>query len=297
MKEDEKKEAPKKGIKKDINETGWQPEILSPSSEKNQPLPKAQSFADRLPQVHAMRKRKLTFRLLLLISTFTLVILITLYFLSPLSKLDKVTVKGTKEVPATRILKETDFQLKDSLWPQVFAKNKKATALVSREPRIKNAEISFVPLNQLAITVTEFETKGYLLKDKLYHPILENGVVLDETVEKITGTPALLEDFTKSDLILETLGQYQQLTSEIQQGISEIRYTGTADNLKQVTLTMKDGNTVIAQISTLASHLKKYPQVASQMTEKGIVDMEAGIFSYPYPKKDSTTDSTTDSAT
>lgn len=293
MKKDEKNEASKKGSKKEASETRWQPEILSPSSEKNKPLPKAQSFADRLPQVHAMRKRKLTFRLTLLITSFTLVILVTLYFLSPLSKLEKVTVKGAKEVPTSQILKETNFHLNEDLWPQIFEKNKKAATLVKKEPQIKSAKISFTPLNQLTITVKEYQTEGYLLKDKLYYPILENGVVLAKPVEKITGAHPILEDFTKKDLILETLGQYRQLTSEIQQGISEIRYTGNTDNIKQITLTMKDGNTVLAQISTLASHLEKYPQVVAQMKEKGIVDMEAGIFSYPYPKKNNSADSAT----
>ena len=35
--------------------------------------------------------------------------------------------------------------------------------------------------------------------------------------------------------------------------------------------------------SNMASQMKYYPQVVKDMDEKGIIDMEVGIFAYPYP--------------
>ena len=48
---------------------------------------------------------------------------------------------------------------------------------------------------------------------------------------------------------------------------------------------MNDGNRVIVNISDLSEKMAYYSQVAEQMDKPGIVDMEVGIFSYPYEKK------------
>ena len=47
---------------------------------------------------------------------------------------------------------------------------------------------------------------------------------------------------------------------------------------------MNDGNRVIVNISDLSEKMAYYSQVAEQMDKPGIVDMEVGIFSYPYEK-------------
>ena len=61
---------------------------------------------------------------------------------------------------------------------------------------------------------------------------------------------------------------------------------------------MNDGNKVLVSINDLGSKMKYYPQIAKEMSDKGIrgiVDMEAGIYSYPYTENSTTEDATQNS--
>ncbi|MGH2251949.1 cell division protein FtsQ/DivIB, partial [Enterococcus faecalis] len=51
------------------------------------------------------------------------------------------------------------------------------------------------------------------------------------------------------------------------------------------------GNRVIVNISDLSRKMGYYSQVAEQMDKPGIVDMQVGIFSYPYEKESEETGS------
>jgi cell division protein FtsQ len=55
---------------------------------------------------------------------------------------------------------------------------------------------------------------------------------------------------------------------------------------------MNDQNQVLINVDQLAKKLPYYAKVVGNMQSPGIVDMEVGIFSYPYPKEEEkTTDS------
>ncbi len=54
---------------------------------------------------------------------------------------------------------------------------------------------------------------------------------------------------------------------------------------------MNDGNQVIVNINNLANQMKYYSQVAKDMDEKGVIDMEVGIFSHPYGSTQETEES------
>lgn len=49
---------------------------------------------------------------------------------------------------------------------------------------------------------------------------------------------------------------------------------------------MNDQNQVLINIDQLTKKLPYYAKVASNMQEPGIVDMEVGLFTYPYPKEE-----------
>ncbi|MBA0948564.1 cell division protein FtsQ, partial [Enterococcus gallinarum] len=67
-------------------------------------------------------------------------------------------------------------------------------------------------------------------------------------------------------------------------------------NKNLIQLNMNDGNQVIVNIQNLASQMKYYPQVAKEMKEKGVIDMEVGIFSYPYSESKKENGGATDSS-
>ncbi|GEB28055.1 cell division protein FtsQ [Enterococcus casseliflavus] len=246
-----------------------------------EPEKKARSFADRLPNLKAYRNQVLIRRLALIIGLLMIPLLIVLYFVSPLSRLANVVVKGNQEVSAEAILENSDLAVNEEMWPQFFERNQSVAAIKKELPRIKNASISLSGINRFDITVTEFQEVALLAKDGGYAPVLENGAVLDDISEQPEEGLPVLENFSAEDKIKATLSAYQELSSEIRDGISQIKYTPRDSNDELLTLFMNDGNQVIVNISNMVSQMQYYPQIAKDLTEDSIVDMEVGIFTYP----------------
>lgn len=124
-----------------------------------------------------------------------------------------------------------------------------------------------------------------MAKDGKYFPILENGQTVQEPQEKADKEKVILEDFKEQDHIMATIQNYYELPKEIQSGVSQINYTPTEDNDELITIFMNDGNRVILNVSNMDQQMEYYPQVAEEMDEKGIIDMEVGIFARPYDEK------------
>ncbi len=247
------------------------------------------SFADRLPKIKSQRDLLLHRRLIFLIVLFTIPLLFTLYYVSPLSKLAKVTVSGNNKVATAEILKDTNFRLQENLWTQFFQRGKNEEKLTAEQPRIKSTSLSIENINHFHLTVTEYQEVALLAKGDTYSPILENGQVMEETLKKPTQDLPILENFTSEKKILSVLKKYRKLSQEIRSGISQINYAPTKSNDELLNLYMNDGNQVIVNISNLTKQMQYYPQVAKDMKEKGIVDMEVGIFTYAYPKEEKKT--------
>ncbi|GMA07048.1 hypothetical protein GCM10025886_01990 [Tetragenococcus halophilus subsp. flandriensis] len=243
------------------------------------------SFADRLPKLKNYRNKKLHKRLITIITIFTIPLLFTLYYVSPLNSLAKVEVAGNQNVASKEIVTSSGLQLNQNLWSQFFERDQFTRRLVHNFPRIKNAKINFSSLNHFKINVTEHKEVSLLAKDGKYFPILENGQIVQEPQEKADKEKVILEDFTEQDYTMETIKNYYELPKEIQRGVSQINYTPTNDNDELITIFMNDGNRVILNVSNMDQQMAYYPQVAEEMDEKGIIDMEVGIFARPYDEK------------
>ena len=244
------------------------------------------SFSDHLPNFKAYRDKKLRKRLLILVVIFLVPLLGSLYYISPLSKVSAVVVAENPLTPKEALIESSQIVKNERLWPQFFARQRIATAIEKANPRVKKATITLQQWNQLHLHVEEYSESAYLVKGNDYLPILENGTILQEPQEEVTKGRVIVENFTDETLILETLKQYKELPEEIQDAISQITYAPSKNNEELLTIFMNDGNQVIVGISKLADHMKYYLQVAKEMSEKGVIDMEVGIYSYPYPSNE-----------
>ncbi len=246
------------------------------------------SFLNRLPNLKSHRNKVLYRRLGLIIAVLGIPLIFLIYYVSPYSKLEAVTVTGNQVVTSQEAIAETKLKLGANIWKQYWHKDQYIDQLKKEQPRIKTAAISFRSVNQLDLKVTEYKEIALVSKENQYYPVIENGVVLSEKVANPTKNLPILEDFNENAKIQEFAKQYNQLSAELQKAISEIKYTPRDSNKDLIQLNMNDGNQVIVNITNLASQMKYYPQVAKEMDEKGVVDMEVGIFSYPYSSQDST---------
>ncbi|MGM0198947.1 cell division protein FtsQ/DivIB [Enterococcus sp. DIV1314a] len=279
----------------------FEEEALDASNEKDEgnsqsTIDKPFSFSDHLPNFKAYRDKKLRKRLLILVVTFLVPLLGSLYYISPLSKVSAVVVAEHPLTPKEALIESSQIVKNERLWPQFFARQRIATAIEKANPRVKKATITLQQWNQLHLHVEEYSESAYLVKGNDYLPILENGTILQEPQKEVTKGRVIVENFTDETLILETLKQYKELPEEIQDAISQITYAPSKNNEELLTIFMNDGNQVIVGISKLADHMKYYLQVAKEMSEKGVIDMEVGIYSYPYPSNETEKEENTESS-
>ncbi|MGX7413932.1 cell division protein FtsQ/DivIB [Enterococcus caccae] len=241
-----------------------------------------ESFADRLPNIKKVRNKLLYRRLTLIVSVFLLAILIVLYFVSPLSKLGKISVSGNNAVDSQQIIVQSKLEKGKSLWEQ-FGDRKIYEKKIKRQlPRVKKATISLSGINAFNIKIDEYKVVALESVNDIFHPILENGKILPEEMKApISGMPVFL-NFKDQSIIKNLMNSYNKLPEDLKQNISEIRYAPSNANKELINLHMKDANEVIVNISQLAEKMAYYSKVASQMEKPGIIDMEVGIFSYPF---------------
>lgn len=302
IKKAEKKEDEKDGKdeKKDeiIEETlvTSEEELTKATAEQEATTPSFfHSFADYLPNLKAYRDKKLKQRLLCLTLLFLLPLTGAFYVLSPLNRVSKVMVTGNSQVLTQEVLDASKLQTNEKLWPQFFKRQAAGKDVQKSNPWIKKAQVRLTNWNQFEIQITEYQKVALLDQGSQYLPILENGRIIDEPSPNYENNFLILEAFSDKKMILQTLSAYNELPTEIQEGISQIQLSPSSKNQERLTVLMNDGNQVLINISSLASKLKYYPQIAKEMTEKGIVDMEVGIYSYPYASEKETTSTTSES--
>lgn len=249
------------------------------------------SFSDKLPKMKDYRQRKLYRRLALIISLFLIPLVGCIYYISPLGQLAKVDVIHNQQVPSEQIVKTANFKINEPLWEQYFSRQSAIQKIQKISPWIKAVNVKVVHFNQFQINVTEYHKVAYLLTGDKYYDILENGQVLKNpiTQDQLQSGLPILEGFTSKKLILKTLKAYHKLPEEFRQSISQIKSTPRAENDQLLTLNMNDQNQVLINIDQLTKKLPYYAKVASNMQEPGIVDMEVGLFTYPYPKEEKKT--------
>lgn len=216
---------------------------------------------------------------------FAVPLLFTLYYISPLNSLAKVDVSGNHHIASKKVVRASGLQMNENLWKQYFERDQFTRKITRGFPRVKKAKIKFSSLNQFTIDVTEYKEVALLSKKGEYLPILENGQIVQEPQEKADKNKVILEDFTGQDKIMPTIKNYYKLPKEIQSGVSQINYTPSKNNDELLTIFMNDGNRVIINISNMDQQMHYYPQVAKEMDDKGIIDMEVGIFARPYDEK------------
>ncbi|WP_321385300.1 cell division protein FtsQ/DivIB [uncultured Enterococcus sp.] len=249
-----------------------------------------ESFADRLPNVKKVRNTRLMRRLTLIISISAVIILILCYFISPFSKLSGVTVTGNENVDSQAVVTDSKLTINDALWTQFFDKSVYEKNIEKTFPRVKKAAISLNGVNSFKIAIEEYQVLAVDYLDGVYYPILENGKVLTDKLDNpISGMP-VFANFEDEKYIQSLMDSYNKLPEEQKEQITEIKYSPSESNKELITLYMKDSNQVIVNISQLAEKMKYYSQVAGQMTEPGVIDMEVGIFSYSHKKETENTE-------
>ena len=246
-------------------------------------MEKVIDIEERIPSMREKRRRRTNKKFIFILSIFALALLVILYFQSPFSKINKVTVTGAT-------LHDHEFYIENSglLKDKPFwgFTTKKTEELLENIETVKNVSVSRKWIHDIEIKITEWDTIGYIEKDGQFGLLLEDGETFSSDNLKPSEKAPILNGFDNSESRKKMTNQLLKLEKNVYHLISEIILTEEENGSTDLTVFMDDGYEVRAIISTFAEKMSYYPEITAQLLdhEKGVIDMEVGTFFTPFSK-------------
>jgi len=214
-----------------------------------------------------------------------LVLLLSVYLLTPLSTIKNIEVKGNSNTQADDIKQASGIQDSDYTLALLLDKEKYAERIKSNH-WIESAKINYQFSTNFTIEVKEFDIVGYYVSGEEHYPILSSGTVESTPVDRLNLPETYLTvTFNDEQQVKELITGLSTISEDIKSQIQKIELApskATADLLK---ITMLDTDEVLVPLSELSKKLPYYSKIKPQLSEPSVVDMEAGVYSYTIADK------------
>ncbi|KEK09522.1 cell division protein FtsQ/DivIB [Lysinibacillus fusiformis] len=244
-------------------------------------MEKVIDIEDRIPTLKKRRKKRTNRKFIVLILLFFIVLAVLLYFQSPYSDINKITVNGAKLVDNEHYVETSTLALGKSMWG---FKIEDVENLLLKDKWVKEAHVKRNWLRGVTIDVKEWKKVAYLAGDGTYYPLLENGERFEQKGNDTPIDAPVFIGITGEKTIKKLVAQLAQLKPEVLALISQVNTNSNDTNPNAVKLYMNDGYEVRAIIQTLADKLNYYPSIVAQIAnlEKGVIDLEVGSYYRPF---------------
>ena len=208
-----------------------------------------------------------------------LVLLLSIYLLTPLSTIKHIEVKGNVQTQADEIKQVSGIQDSDYTLSLLWNKEKHAEQIKSNH-WIESAKIDYKFPTNFTIEVKEFEIVGYYVTGEDHYPILSSGTI-DSSPVNLLNLPEtyLTVTFNDEQQVKDLIAGLSSISEDIKSQIQKIELApskATADLLK---ITMLDTDEILVPLSELSKKLPYYSKIKPQLAEPSFIDMEAGIYS------------------
>ena len=214
-----------------------------------------------------------------------LVLLLSVYLLTPLSTIKNIEVKGNSNTQADDIKQASGIQDSDYTLALLLDKEKYAERIKSNH-WIESAKINYQFPTNFTIEVKEFDIVGYYVSGEEYYPILSSGTVESTPIDRLNLPETYLTvTFNDEQQVKELIKGLSTISEDIKSQIQKIELApskATADLLK---ITMLDTDEILVPLSELSKKLPYYSKIKPQLSEPSVVDMEAGVYSYTIADK------------
>lgn len=214
-----------------------------------------------------------------------LVLLLSVYLLTPLSTIKNIEVKGNSNTQVDDIKQASGIQDSDYTLALLLDKETYAERIKSNH-WIESAKINYQFPTNFTIEVKEFDIVGYYVSGEEHYPILSSGTVESTPVDHLNLPETYLTvTFNDEQQVKELITGLSTISEDIKSQIQKIELApskATADLLK---ITMLDTDEVLVPLSELSKKLPYYSKIKPQLTEPSVVDMEAGAYSYTIADK------------
>ena len=214
-----------------------------------------------------------------------LVLLLSVYLLTPLSTIKNIEVKGNSNTQADDIKQASGIQDSDYTLALLLDKETYAERIKSNH-WIESAKIDYQFPTNFTIEVKEFDIVGYYVSGEEHYPILSSGTVESTPVDRLNLPETYLTvTFNDEQQVKELITGLSTISEDIKSQIQKIELApskATADLLK---ITMLDTDEILVPLSELSKKLPYYSKIKPQLSEPSVVDMEAGVYSYTIADK------------
>lgn len=244
-------------------------------------MDKVIDIEERIPSMREKRRRKTNKKFVFVILIFILALLIILYFQSPLSRINNVTISGANLYDEEFYVNESGLKKDEPFWG--FKKNEVENVLSEIEV-VKKVVINRNWFNDIEITISEWGTIAYVEEKGQYSLLLENGELFSaETILLEDEIPVLI-GFNDVKVRKQLSTQLLKMETDVYHMISEIIFSGADEDMESLIVYMDDGYEIRAIIPTFAESMEFYPDITAQLKgiEKGVIDMEVGTFFTPF---------------
>ena len=272
--------------KKSSNESDE--EAASPSKESSEKEEKSQKDDRKVKEEKKKKKEKPAklkiapvhiWRAVSILVPSVLVLLLSIYLLTPLSTIKNIEIKGNVQTQADDIKQASGIQDSDYTLALLLDKEKYAERIKSNH-WIESAKIDYQFPTNFTIEVKEFAIVGYYVSGEDHYPILSSGTVESSPVNLLNLPETYLTvTFNDEQQVKDLITGLSSIGEDIKSQIQKIELApskATADLLK---ITMQDTDEIVVPLSELSKKLPYYSKIKPQLAEPSFIDMEAGIYS------------------
>lgn len=247
-------------------------------------MEKVIDITDRVPTMRKQRRKRTNMKFILLTSIFILIIVLLLYFQSSYSDIKKIDITGDEIVDSSYYLEQSGLKIQDSMWS--FKSSDVEKAIIAND-WVQSVTVERKFLNRVKVTIEEWQKVAYISKEGSFYPILENGIIFEQSSEFVPIDAPIFLEFDDEKLRKKLLKELAELDSAVLAQISQINASPSKADPYAITLFMNDGYEVRADIPSLSSKLNYYPSIVAQIEseegfEKGIIDIEVGTYYRPF---------------
>ena len=256
-------------------------EELGPSEEQEKKTSFFKGLKTKKPKKEPAVAKRHIYRALPVIGISSIVALLSIYFLSPLSTQKVIEFSGNKAVDQKQLyeqshIKEEDYTLTTFLHKSVYEQNMKTAS-----PWIKEVHMNYQFPVTFKVNVVEHKVVAYYVTGEDHYPVLENGEVV-ETVTPASELPSsyISLKFSDRELVRQFVQEMKSISSSITDKIVSVDLTPSKVTKDLITITMKNDNKILVPVSQITRKLPYYKAISKQLDDASTIDMEAGVFSY-----------------
>jgi len=211
------------------------------------------------------------------LAAVVIVLLGSLYLISPMSKIGAFAVTGNKNEPTASVVQSSGLQKGDSIFSVLKNRHNIEARIVKDYPYVAGVHLKYSFPNKFTAQVTEHKSAAYVQQSNKSYLVLDDAYI-DKTKEipDVKGLPILVN--FSDDQVKTFVTAYESLKPSLQKLITTVNKTPTDATKDFISIDMSDGNQVRVPLSQMAIKLPYYSSVAKQITAPQVVDMEAGIY-------------------